>query len=57
MLSNQIEFEYKGDIEEFEVKYCFRDVVIETSEVVINLDYEHFEELRQKLNKLYDELN
>lgn len=54
----QIEFEYKDHkAEEFDTDYSSGEFTIETNELKITLDKFHFEELRQKMNRLHDEVN
>lgn len=57
MLSDQIQLEYKEDIDEFEVYYSCLEFKIETNEIKIVLDKKRFIELRDKINKLHDEVN
>ena len=61
MIKNKIELQYgepqEPCIEEFELSYSACVFTIETEELKIDLDRFHFEELREKMNKLYDAVN
>lgn len=56
MIKKQIEFVYKGKVDEFDVDYSSREYFIETLDFKITLDKYQFENLREKLNKLHEAL-
>lgn len=56
MLSNQIEVEYSGETDAFELDYTFQEFIIETDELKIVLDKNRFIELRDKINKVYEDV-
>jgi hypothetical protein len=60
MLRSQIELDYRTSVtnyEAFDIKYSANEVTVETDEVKMVLDMERFEELRDKINKLHEEIN
>jgi len=57
MIKKQIEFVYKGKIEEFDVDYSCREYFIETLDFKITLDKYQFENLRAKMNKMHEDLS
>jgi hypothetical protein len=56
MLTTQINIEYKGEHEDFEVEHSFGQFSIETSDLKMIVDKKHFEELREKINKIHSEV-
>lgn len=57
MIKKQIEFVYKGKIEEFDVDYSFREFYLQALDLKITLDKYQFENLRAKMNKMYEDLS
>lgn len=55
---DKIKIEYKNDfkVEEFDLEYSACEFKIETEDISIKLDKFHFEELRNKVNILHDEV-
>lgn len=57
MIKKQIEFVYKGKTDEFDVDYSAGEFYIETMDKKETLDRYNFENLRNKMNKLHDDLS
>lgn len=57
MIKKQIEFVYKGKVDEFDVDYSSLEYFIETLDFKITLDKYQFERLREKINELYAKVN
>lgn len=57
MIRGQIEFAYKGKVDEFDVDYSSLEYFIETLDFKITLDKYQFERLREKINELYGKVN
>lgn len=58
---DKVKVEYKNEfkeckIEEFDLEYSACEFKIETEQISITLDKFHFEELRNKMNRLHDEV-
>ncbi|AJA42835.1 hypothetical protein [Clostridium tetani] len=57
MIKGQIEFAYKDTkVDEFDVDYSAGEFYIETLDMKITLDKYQFENLREKMNELYEAL-
>ena len=58
MIKGQIEFAYADiKIEEFDVDYSGREYFLETLDLKITLDKYQFENLRNKMNELHEDLS
>lgn len=49
-------YEFGGDIQEFNVKYENSEIIIESDDFKIAMDFHSFEEIREKFNSVYEEL-
>lgn len=56
MLSNRPQYTYSGKIEEFETGYSSGEFTVETIDLKIVLDKNKFIELRDKINKVYEDV-
>ena len=49
-------YEFGGNIEEFQVNVVSDNITIESDDFKLVMDFDSFQELKEKLNRVYEEL-